>query len=900
MVVNHRIRNLHDGNRPFTDANAIQPSQSLHTAAIRIAMVSECHATACTLLCALSCCFSLSTVYCAALSHKLCSSDIHAHTHTDTHITARSVPSLSRMLSLSSTPSTSPALSMSQPPLPDVTPSTSSVSAIPDTDASMPPAKRWFKVGTGSNSNYMICTFKNCGTHIKVQSRGQTSNQLEHLRTTHKMNIPRRQPNSSSSPTSAQSQSSPKATQLLTYLIPSTSTDTTSATRRPPTKEQRQQWTLVLLQMAVEMNVSFRSLCECEVFRRFLFEQLSWTVPSRMTLQRLLPTYHAHLVSVLREELQTVDALCITTDSTFLTRHQVPYICITGHWIDKQWQLHDEVLAVFLAEQSETAEFISTRLKDTLENQLGVNRKLHCITTDEGQNFLAAVDILKTSNTIRESVRCACHRLQLVMKNAYNHEECASLKALLDRCSTLVNVFKNGWASTKRDILSRYQKQHIEQLQKEILQLKTEAAHGTRAVAEALQMKSNMLQDTLRLLNDDNSEIQSRQAENVALAKELSDVCAIDESEQLLQQLHEVEDGIEVNDESKDNESTSRDEETEQLLFNASKKLEDARYLTSFTDYIFNKRALIQKAATRWLTYVKVVERCIIWHKPLTNALNDIKNNSSASRQRDVEWDNLKITDDECNLLTQFLIVGRACKQVIESLEGSKHTTIGSLLWHHHRLRAYLSELIRQNEVDLKISAFCNRILENSKIKFTADVDKAAMISLLLDPRYKELSFLSQAEGGKCVDALRHAFTDLEIELGEFDSLITVAVPGSRKRKINKPNMWTDFTGDVLNAASPNKGKAVQRTEIERYLAHPQESDRFVDPLQWWKLYESKFPKVSILARRYLAIPASSAASERLFSRLKQTATAARQGLKPSTLCMLLFVEKHQKRLMSN
>jgi hypothetical protein len=134
----------------------------------------------------------------------------------------------------------------------------------------------------------------------------------------------------------------------------------------------------MLLRMAVEMNSSFRSLTECEVLRGWLKEALNWDMPSRWTLQRLLPTYHAQLVNKLRGELAQVESISITTDSTFLTRHQVPYICITGHWIDHDFSsLRSEVLAVFLAEQSETADFISDKLRDVLENQLGYGKRIH-------------------------------------------------------------------------------------------------------------------------------------------------------------------------------------------------------------------------------------------------------------------------------------------------------------------------------------------------------------------------------------------------------------------------------------------------------------------------------------------------------------------------------------------
>lgn len=96
----------------------------------------------------------------------------------------------------------------------------------------------------------------------------------------------------------------------------------------------------------------------------------------------------------------------------------------------------------------------------------------------------------------------------------------------------------------------------------------------------------------------------------------------------------------------------------------------------------------------------------------------------------------------------------------------------------------------------------------------------------------------------------------------------------------------------TLWTLSPTKG--IEKTEVEKYLAHPPE-ERDSNPLDWWRLNSHRYPKLAILARRYLATPASSAASERLFSKLKLTATASRHGLNAETLCMLLFVSCHQR-----
>jgi zinc finger BED domain-containing protein 1 (E3 SUMO-protein ligase ZBED1) len=76
------------------------------------------------------------------------------------------------------------------------------------------------------------------------------------------------------------------------------------------------------------------------------------------------------------------------------------------------------------------------------------------------------------------------------------------------------------------------------------------------------------------------------------------------------------------------------------------------------------------------------------------------------------------------------------------------------------------------------------------------------------------------------------------------------------------------------------------------------------DPLLWWKEHAARFPLLAQLARRLLAIPATSAPSERLFSASGQLVSLKRASLSPETVedIMLLrgswdATEKHVQKV---
>ena len=57
--------------------------------------------------------------------------------------------------------------------------------------------------------------------------------------------------------------------------------------------------------------------------------------------------------------------------------------------------------------------------------------------------------------------------------------------------------------------------------------------------------------------------------------------------------------------------------------------------------------------------------------------------------------------------------------------------------------------------------------------------------------------------------------------------------------------------------------------EFKCYLQEPLTNWRVNNVMEWWSDHEVKFPHVALMAQKYLATPASSAPSERVFSQLK-------------------------------
>ena len=62
---------------------------------------------------------------------------------------------------------------------------------------------------------------------------------------------------------------------------------------------------------------------------------------------------------------------------------------------------------------SHPAEEIASVVKDLVNVEFMLENRLDSISTDQGANFIAAVQLLIEEGVSEEQVRCACHKLLL-------------------------------------------------------------------------------------------------------------------------------------------------------------------------------------------------------------------------------------------------------------------------------------------------------------------------------------------------------------------------------------------------------------------------------------------------------------------------------------------------------
>lgn len=151
------------------------------------------------------------------------------------------------------------------------------------------------------------------------------------------------------------------------------------------------------------------------------------------------------------------------------------------------------------------------------------------------------------------------------------------------------------------------------------------------------------------------------------------------------------------------------------------------------------------------------------------------------------------------------------------------------------------------------------------------------MKTMFLDPRVKDV-YLTSEEKIAMIQDVSNFYLDHKYEFPDFS-----AIPV-------KPTFLDEL--DKKKKVPANPRFSFIESEISRYILStpfPASTPSKLI-LDWWKLNQVHFPVLARMARIYLAIPASSAPVERLFSDLGNIVSQKRTRLDPEVVNVLGFL----------
>ena len=172
--------------------------------------------------------------------------------------------------------------------------------------------------------------------------------------------------------------------------------------------------------------------------------------------------------------------------------------------------------------------------------------------------------------------------------------------------------------------------------------------------------------------------------------------------------------------------------------------------------------------------------------------------------------------------------------------------------------------------------------------------------ALALDPRTKrKVSKLLQEEEVVSLwqdihDAIKRLLARETRTIEPLEQEQQQEVGQQRKKKRPAFLARADEDIDTATDSTPTIDQVLQ-AEIIAYKADKGQSmfnkdDGYNNPLDWWRIYADKYPNIWKLASCILAIPATSAPSERVFSAAANIINKKRVRLKPETLDLLIFL----------
>ena len=191
-----------------------------------------------------------------------------------------------------------------------------------------------------------------------------------------------------------------------------------------------------------------------------------------------------------------------------------------------------------------------------------------------------------------------------------------------------------------------------------------------------------------------------------------------------------------------------------------------------------------------------------------------------------------------------------------QHLSGQSYPTLSAQLPYFAVLATKLEQQVEHERINHSIfTNACNRAWEKLN-DYHIKTGSAQAISIILDPRCKLQTFHNLSWRLEWITDAQESIQRV------YQNQYAPSLPSRPPTPPSTTNtdMDNDFILAVFGSSQPEQSSTI--SELDRYLEEKVEAPQ-VDPIEWWRTYELRFPTLSIMARDYLAIPATSVPSER-------------------------------------
>lgn len=333
---------------------------------------------------------------------------------------------------------------------------------------------------------------------------------------------------------------------------------------------------------------------------------------------------------------------------------------------------------------------------------------------------------------------------------------------------------------------------------------------------------------------------------------------------------------------------------------------------------------LLQDVKTRWWSTYTLIERMLQLREALENVFED-EFRFRESQNTITNLEKLKLTESDFESLKNIEFVLRPFKAAQKALEGEKyvHLSLLPLLITEIRKQMGICEgLIDQVRQKDLYELLCNMADDfndrwGESLKYSNDVVRGnrqrqigvptyAFWASALDPRTKKklLKLLSDEDQARLwmdlIQAVRLVAGGQQLH--EMEVIPQQQQQHERceernRSDSNQQNILWNFDDEDDSSSNGNQLSFDEILDAEFKTYRAERGQKMFsaegvhsNPLDWWQLHLQKFPNIWKLAACILAIPATSAPSERVFSMAANIVNKKRVRLKPENVDLLIFL----------